>query len=94
MIEIQTSTEMAEPTVAVCSAGNICLFMPADWDVNQALAYCERDLLMLLNKRFKALFADSEYPREFRMFDDRLSIKPDPNYFLGSDFYFERFLES
>lgn len=94
MIEIRTTTEMAKPMVAVCREGNICLFMPADWDVNDALNFCEQDLMMMLHKRFKTLFADSEYPREFRMFGERLSIKPDSNCSWGSERYFERFLDT
>lgn len=94
MIEIQTSTELGTPMVAVCKEGNICLFMPADWDINDALAFCEQDLLQALHKTFKNLFADRDYPREFRMLGERLSIRPDPNYFPGSEVYFDRFLET
>lgn len=68
--------------------------MPADWDINDALSFCEQDLLQLLHSRFKNLFADRNYPRVFRMTGERLSIKPDDSCLTDSEFYFERFLET
>lgn len=91
MIEIQTSTEIAVPSVAVCPAGNICLYMPAAWDVNEALAHCQHELLDVLHSRFKELFAEREFPRVFRISGERVAIKPDLSHFPNSEDYFDRF---
>ena len=94
MIEIQTSTEIEAPSVAVCLGGNICLYMPAHWDINEALAYCEPELLSLLHKRFKALFASDDYPRVFGMVAERLSIQPDFAKLPNPVNHFEGFLDT
>ncbi len=94
MIEIQTSTNLSVPRVAVCHAGNICLYLPADWDVNDALAFCESGLLGTLHSRFKVLFAERDFPRIFGMVDDRLSIKPDDSQLPNHNTFFEGFLET
>ena len=93
MIEIQTSLNIDEPVVAVCKAGNICLYLPSHWDINEALTYCEQDLLSLLHTRFKALFADKNFPRNFEMAADRLAIKPNMEQLPSRQIYFENFLD-
>lgn len=93
MFEIQISADLQKPSIAVCPGGNICLYLPADWDINEALTSCEPDLLHLLHIRFKALFADSDYPRNFYMTGDRLAIQPDLEQLPNREVYFEKFLD-
>jgi hypothetical protein len=93
MIEIQTSFEIEIPNVAVSATGSICLFLPADWDVNEALSHCEKALLTLLHTRFKDLYADKNFPRSFNMMATRLAIRPDVHQLPKPEDYFEPFLE-
>ena len=91
MIEIQTSFEIEIPHVAVSESGNICLYLPADWDVNDALSQCEQALLSLLHTRFKDLYADKNFPRSFNMAADRLAIRPDVQQLPKPEDYFRSF---
>jgi hypothetical protein len=91
MIEIQTSTELEAPAVAVCERGNICLYLPSQWDINDALNHCEQELLSLLRTRFTTLFADRNFPRSFNMTADRLAIRPDAQQLANSEAYFKYF---
>lgn len=94
MIEIQTSIQLSVPTIAVCQAGNICLYLPADWEISEALLFCEQELLEALKHRFKILFSDRNFPRNFGMTLDRLSITPNISELPDQKAYFENFLET
>lgn len=91
MIEIQTSLELKAPVVAVCERGNICLYLPSDWDINDALTHCEQELVSLLRTRFTTLFADRKFPRNFNMEANRLAIRPDVQQLPKPEDYFRYF---
>jgi hypothetical protein len=91
MIEIQTSTELEAPAIAVCERGNICLYLPSQWDITDALNHCEQELLSLLRTRFTTLFADRKFPRSFNMTADRLAIRPDVDHLPKPEDYFRYF---
>lgn len=92
MIEIRTAAGIAIPSIAVCHGGNISLFLPEHWDINEGLAYCEQELLSLLHQRFKTLFADRDFPRVFHMAGERLVIKPDSGQLPNHEEFFDKFL--
>lgn len=94
MIEIRTTAETAIPSVAVCHGGNISLFLPVNWDINEGLAYCEQELLSLLHQRFKTLFANRDFPRVFHMAGEWLVIKPDPEQLPNHEEFFDKFFDT
>lgn len=94
MLEIQLEMGLEKPTIAICYGGNIRLFMPPSWRVEDALAICEVDILALLEQRFITLFDDRTFPRCYNSDENRLIISPKMKELPDSNLYFARFLES
>ena len=94
VLEIQLETDRRKPAVAICPGGNIRLFMPPSWKVEDALAVCRIDILILLEERFVALFDDRTFPRSYNSDEGRLLISPKMQELPDPNHYFEFFLKS
>lgn len=94
MLEIQLEDDLEKPLVAICLSGNIRLFMPPSWNLEDALAFCRIDILIKLEERFTSLFSERTFPRSYERGEGRLVISPNVEKLPDPNLYFSRFLET